>query len=543
LGEEKLYFNRRFLILANFALLAWIFLASFCVVFYNQLYGWIYLVFLAFMVYVVLRRLGCSHCYNCKECTTGFGRLAGAFFGRGYLKKESVGNRVGLIAFIYVLLLPIPLVLVSINFGHAFSYLKLLVLACLLALAGYSLSTWFNRALQKGESGNSFKRKTKHLTHTRMVKMNPRTPKNRPLKLIVIISLVLIITAPALFARPAASQTEPSAQFYDKRYAWDYDGRHWTWNISIPSALYEAYKDVPVSTRTHNGPAGYGFLTTTQDYYVKMLTDKLNESANDMGYGSYDKVSFVLAFVQSLPYTSDNVTEGYNEYPRFPIETLVDDGGDCEDTSILFATITLIMGFGTVYINPPDHYAVGILGNNLHGTYWEYPEGSNRTYYYCETTGDGFKIGQLPDEFTGKTAYIYPIDKNTQYVPDVVVVPTLAPTQATVTSQGPTPQPTSTATPDVNDPNIQQVRPLSINLITDNPALFSVIIFAVVGSIGLAVWSVRRPKIQKAELAPSAPSDTQSTQNPTVENKYCIYCGSNNKGYASFCENCGKQIA
>lgn len=149
MGEEKLYFKRRFLLLANLGLLTWIFLASFCVVFFNQLYGWIYLVFLAFMVYVVLRRLGCSYCYNCRECTTGFGRLAGAFFGRGYLRKESVGNRIGLIAFIYVLLLPIPVVFLSINFGHAFSYLKVLVLACLLAVSAYSLSTWFSRAAPK----------------------------------------------------------------------------------------------------------------------------------------------------------------------------------------------------------------------------------------------------------------------------------------------------------------------------------------------------------------------------------------------------------
>ena len=99
----------------------------------------------------------------------------------------------------------------------------------------------------------------------------------------------------------------------------------------------------------------------------------MNDTTTQLGYNSFDQVSFVLAFVQSLPYTSDSVTTGHDEYPRFPIETLVDDGGDCEDTSILFATLTLIMGYGTVYINPPDHYAVGILGNNLNGTYWTYP--------------------------------------------------------------------------------------------------------------------------------------------------------------------------
>jgi hypothetical protein len=275
-----------------------------------------------------------------------------------------------------------------------------------------------------------------------------------------------------------------------------------------------------------------------------MLADKLNESASEMGYGSYDKVSFVLAFVQSLRYTSDNVTEGYNEYPRFSIETLVDEGGDCEDTSILFATITLIMGFGTVYINPPDHYAVGILGENLHGTYWEYPTDSNKTYYYCETTGDGFKIGQLPDQFTGQTAYIYPIDESTQYIPDIVVVPTAAPTEYPVTSQGSTPrppQPPPTASSDITDPNIQQVRPLSINLISDNPGLFIVIIFAIVTSLGLTLWSVRRSRLHNPEV--SLPTDPESTKSAEVQNRHCIHCGSSNKDYAAFCEKCGKPIA
>ena len=244
-------------------------------------------------------------------------------------------------------------------------------------------------------------------------------------KILIIIALTLIITTPLFAIHPVAAQ---SNDYIEKSFSWDYEGRTWNWNLSIPSALYNEYKSVPVSTRTHDGPAGYGYLTTTEDYYMITLANKLNQTATNMGYSSYDKVSFVLAFVQSLQYTSDNVTEGYNEYPRFPIETLVDDGGDCEDTSILFATITIIMGYGTVYINPPNHYAVGILGNNLYGTYWEHPQDSNRTFYYCETTGNVFKIGQLPDEFKGQSASIYDIDQRDQYVPNIVIVPTAEPT-------------------------------------------------------------------------------------------------------------------
>jgi hypothetical protein len=69
-----------------------------------------------------------------------------------------------------------------------------------------------------------------------------------------------------------------------------------------------------------------------------------------------------------LEYTSDLVTEGYDEYPRYPIETLVDKGGDCEDTAILAASIIRGMGYGVVLLvfpktaDSPGHCAVGVAG-------------------------------------------------------------------------------------------------------------------------------------------------------------------------------------
>ncbi len=367
--------------------------------------------------------------------------------------------------------------------------------------------------------------------------MNPPNLNHKPFRILLIIALAaLMLSTPAIFIQSTSAQTEQATQYYDKSFAWDYNGKHWTWNLSIPKTLYNVYKSVPIFTRTHSGPSGYGFLTTTEDYYIKSLADKLNETATSQGYGSYDKVSFALAFVQSLQYTSDNVTEGYNEYPRFPIETLVDEGGDCEDTSILFATITLIMGYGTVYINPPDHYAVGILGNGLTGTSWTYPEGSNRTYYYCETTGSGFKIGQLPAAFIGQNAYIYPIDQSRQYVPSVAVVPTPEPipTGSTVST-------TSTPAPTVTDPDIQKAKPLSLNLITEYPLASAAILALIAFSVVLAIWSVRKSKHTGADEA-SSDSTAESIETESTEDKFCIYCGQNNKGYAAYCEKCGKQI-
>jgi hypothetical protein len=151
LTEEKLEFTRRFDILGNIGLFAWVLLAFFGVLFYSLIYGWFYLIFEAAVIYGVLRRIGCSsllhsNCYKCKTCTGGFGRLAGAFFGRGFIRKESVGNRIGLVAFVYFLLLPLPVALLVLSIPQGFSALKALVLVCLLAIGAYSLTTWSKRS-------------------------------------------------------------------------------------------------------------------------------------------------------------------------------------------------------------------------------------------------------------------------------------------------------------------------------------------------------------------------------------------------------------
>ncbi|MGE5575334.1 MAG: hypothetical protein ACM3UL_04290 [Ignavibacteria bacterium] len=144
--EEKLDFSRRLLIWGNLALLGWVFLAFLGVLFYSFLYSWLYLIFLAFMIYAILRRLGCSSCYKCRTCTSGFGRLAGAFFGKKYVKHESVDNRIGLVAFVYVLLFVVPTVLLSVSLLNSISYPKVMVLVFLLVVTVYSFTTWSKRS-------------------------------------------------------------------------------------------------------------------------------------------------------------------------------------------------------------------------------------------------------------------------------------------------------------------------------------------------------------------------------------------------------------
>ncbi|MCW4018715.1 MAG: hypothetical protein NWF00_08600 [Candidatus Bathyarchaeota archaeon] len=146
MSEEKLDFPKTFLITANLLLLGWVFLAFLGAWFYNPVYGWFLLIFNGALIFLILRRLGCSSCYYCISCTSGFGRLAGVFFGMGYLKRGSVGNRKGLIGFIYLLLAPLPVVSLVFSGFEAFAVFKVLVLVCLLAVTAYSASTWLRRS-------------------------------------------------------------------------------------------------------------------------------------------------------------------------------------------------------------------------------------------------------------------------------------------------------------------------------------------------------------------------------------------------------------
>ena len=274
--------------------------------------------------------------------------------------------------------------------------------------------------------------------------------RRKAVRLLIIFTLAFVVCLPLI--RPLGqvdAQSPDQNQYYTTNFTWDYGGHHWVWNLSIPQAEYDAYKAVPDSIRVQLGPEKFGFFTTTQDSFMQTLAQKLNETGTQMGYSSYDQVNFVLSFVQSIPYAFDNVSTGYQVYQRFPVETLVDNTGDCKSHSILFATLTLLMDYGTVFISPPDHLAVGVLGNNLGGSYWTY---NNQTYYYCETTGAGFKIGQLPDQFIDQKAFVYSIDDSQQYIPNYQATsatqtdPTIIPGTPAPTTE-PTIQPNQTNPP------------------------------------------------------------------------------------------------
>lgn len=137
----------------------------------------------------------------------------------------------------------------------------------------------------------------------------------------------------------------------------------------------------------------------------------LDQNAAEAGYTTTrQKVNYTVDAIQSLPFVSDS--DEYDNYSKYPTETLV-EGGDCEDTTILLSTILSSDPFrydtALVYLPPenPVHVGLGVKGTtDVEGVYYEVDD---VRYYYVETTGYGWEVGELPDAYQDELAKTVPV--------------------------------------------------------------------------------------------------------------------------------------
>jgi hypothetical protein len=185
-------------------------------------------------------------------------------------------------------------------------------------------------------------------------------------------------------------------------YEWEYDGTKFSMEA-------EYYKDsyVVYSERSRSRDFEQFVTDTYDDVLISQLTSQMEEMAHEGGYGENEIPYITMAFVQSLPYVSDSASAGYDEYPRFPFETLYYGGGDCEDSSILLASLLYDMGYGVALLELPGHMAVGVKGDDdLSGSYYEY---DGTKYFYLETSNSGWDVGVIPGEHQNESVIIIPI--------------------------------------------------------------------------------------------------------------------------------------
>ena len=184
-------------------------------------------------------------------------------------------------------------------------------------------------------------------------------------------------------------------------YEWKWNGETYTCSLDILYSDVEYYRDYyDVSQRQQDIYGGHQrdmtFVTYT-DKYIVQLAEILVQMTE--GLSDYQRVDFVLAFCQGIGYEDDQIYMGYEEYWKFPLETLYDHGGDCEDTSILMAALCKAMGYDCCLLLLPGHMAVGVVLEGdppIEGAFHMSGNLSGPTYYYCETTSPDFRIGMVP---------------------------------------------------------------------------------------------------------------------------------------------------
>ena len=193
-----------------------------------------------------------------------------------------------------------------------------------------------------------------------------------------------------------------------KLFTWEYDGTPysavWTTNYST----YNSYQNSSVNRSPLTTSARMEFINYTSNT-VKVFADYLNDQS--VGMTKLERAQFVLCFVQQcIEYQYDSDYCGRSDYWKYPYETLYDGRGDCEDSTILYCALMKSMGYdaamlmyvGEEYVGK-GHASAGIAFDSVPGgTYYEK---NGLKYYYCETTGEGWKVGEKVSGYS--SAYVY----------------------------------------------------------------------------------------------------------------------------------------
>lgn len=206
------------------------------------------------------------------------------------------------------------------------------------------------------------------------------------------ISLLLLLSSPSF-----ALTTAHSFQLLDKPEG----SRTYSLTISVTDALYQYYL-----SQDHN-LYNYDFSKFVTPETFKPIADDLWQI-----YDNYeDFANGVLMLVHQIPYI-ESIPQ------KYPIETLVENEGDCDLFSILTASIMIAGGLDVVLLllEEQEHMMVGIhlptkpTDSRSSVCYYTH---EGKEYYVAETTGGnwttGWRVGECSETLQRATATIIPL--------------------------------------------------------------------------------------------------------------------------------------
>lgn len=200
--------------------------------------------------------------------------------------------------------------------------------------------------------------------------------------------------------------------YYEVEHSWEYNKKNCTISLNISKSLYNYFQN----EREHLAyryqfqkdelpPNYYSFMLSEHDRPVmQALANEFSRNA----VTDLEKIKLALAFVQSLPYAYDTDSKGIDEYVRYPIETLVDGCGDCEDKVALLTALLYEMEVDFILLVLPEHMAIGVHCDEVEAE--RYLLFNDKRYYYLETTMPSWAIGQIPEDYLASTIEVVPVD-------------------------------------------------------------------------------------------------------------------------------------
>jgi hypothetical protein len=205
--------------------------------------------------------------------------------------------------------------------------------------------------------------------------------------------------------------TESSfASNYDHTYTFDAQyGNRFSHKLytSVPPSLYDYYGN---ESHSLYGDGDYSKFVTPSVF--ESIADNIRNVTSNMPYSDEQFANAVLKLVRQVSYVKSDV--------KYPVETLVDNSGDCDVLSLLAASIMKAGGLDVVLLYykglSPSHINVGVYlpYTPVYHTWWMTPAGyeyNNKTYWIAECTSrQEWKVGDRPDLVADATPQIISLE-------------------------------------------------------------------------------------------------------------------------------------
>jgi hypothetical protein len=182
---------------------------------------------------------------------------------------------------------------------------------------------------------------------------------------------------------------------------------HYRLNVAVQQSLYDYYLQ-----KSHTLNSNDDFAKFVTPYALKPIADKLWEIYTD----DEDFTNAVLMIVHQIPY---EVTVP----PKYPVETLVKNTGDCDIFSYVAASILKAGGLNVVllYYESQSHMNIAVsLSHAPHDARGQvyYVTVDDTQYYMAELTGgdweDGWRVGECPDTLKNASVQIITLENSEQ---------------------------------------------------------------------------------------------------------------------------------